>query len=140
MRKIWLLCAAMIATASPAFSQKNADTVKQAEVLYNGIQLNQQWPPVDGSPVRVPYLQSVPDRIPIRTGRQLFVDDFLIQSTDLVRVFHQAEKFSGNPVFKAETRYELDEKPDGTQSAVTYLGHGGVFYDPVPKEFKMFYS
>ncbi len=59
--------------------------------------------------------------IPIDLGRQLFVDDFLIESTDLKRVFHQAEKFAGNPVFRAETEVEK------SRNEVVYLGQGGVF-------------
>ncbi len=43
----------------------------------------------------VPYLQSPPSVIPIDVGRQLFVDDFLIEKTDLERTFHAAEKYSG---------------------------------------------
>ena len=40
-------------------------------------------------------------------GRQLFVDDFLIEKTDLKRTYHQAQKHPANPVFKAETAEEL---------------------------------
>ena len=43
--------------------------------------------------MEVPYLKQPPKTIPIDVGRQLFVDDFLIESTDMKRVFHQAEKF-----------------------------------------------
>ncbi|MDP4790826.1 MAG: hypothetical protein NWR99_03005, partial [Verrucomicrobiales bacterium] len=70
----------------------------------------------------------------IDVGRQLFVDDFLVESTDLKRVFHQAKKFGGNPVFRAET--EVEKK----RNEVVYLGQGGVFYDPADSLFKMFYT
>ena len=36
--------------------------------------------------------------IPINTGRQLFVDDFLIQSTTLTRTQHQPLMYPGNPI------------------------------------------
>ena len=60
------------------------------EVLYNGIELPSKWPPrrtaaeiKSGEPMRVPYLQHPPAVIPIDVGRQLFVDDFLIDRTTL---------------------------------------------------------
>ena len=64
------------------------------ENLYNGIVLPDKWPPDDMdpncyAPMPVPYLENIPDVIPIDVGRQLFVDDFLIQETTLRRVFHK---------------------------------------------------
>jgi|UniRef100_UPI003782D823 hypothetical protein len=117
------------------------------EKLYNGIVLPKVWPPEhydqdSAEPMPVPYVQHPPKVIPIDVGRQLFVDDFLIESSTLKRTFHTATKFSGNPVFKAETKHELGSSggAEGAQEAVTYLGHGGVFYDPSVKLFKMFYT
>src|SRR5690606_29941771 len=112
-------------------------------VLYNGIRLPDVWPPTtenpaDASPMRVPYLENPPEVIPINVGRQLFVDDFLIETTTLQRVFHRAKKYEGNPVFRPETPQELNEYHKN--SAVTYLGQGGVFYDPAEEIFKMFYT
>ncbi|WP_206366963.1 hypothetical protein [Sphingobacterium sp. SGG-5] len=112
-------------------------------VLYNGIRLPEIWPPqtqdpLDTSPMRIPYLENPPEIIPIDVGRQLFVDDFLIETSTLERVFHQAQKYEGNPVFYPETADELDEYHGN--SAVTYLGQGGVFYDPQDDLFKMFYT
>jgi len=37
----------------------------------------------------VPYLLDPPPLIPIDTGRQLLIDDFLIAETTLDRSFHQ---------------------------------------------------
>ncbi|MBV6497939.1 MAG: hypothetical protein CJBNEKGG_00153 [Prosthecobacter sp.] len=117
------------------------------EKLYNGIVLPKVWPPEhydqdSAEPMPAPYLQHPPKVIPVDVGRQLFVDDFLIERTTLKRSFHNAAKFSGNPVFKAETKHELAPAGggEGAQEAVTYLGHGGVFYDPSVKLFKMFYT
>lgn len=122
-------------------------TANDGERLYNGIVLPKAWPPAhydedSAEPMPVPYLQHPPKVIPIDVGRQLFVDDFVIESTTLTRTFHQAEKFAGNPVFRAETQHELAPSSggDGAQEAVTYLGHGGVFYDPEARLFKMFYT
>lgn len=109
------------------------------EVLYNGIVLPKVWPPehlrpASVEPMPVPWLEHPPKVIPIDVGRQLFVDDFLIESTDLQRVFHQAEKYGGNPVFRPETEEEMK------RNEVVYLGQGGVFYDPAETLFKMFYT
>lgn len=121
------------------------DSLPAGEVLYNGIRLPASWPPQPDDPasmvpMAVPYLSHAPAIIPIDVGRQLFVDDFLIAKTNLTRVFHQAEKYTGNPVFFPTTQYELSQKADGSQEAVCYLGHGGVFFDPREGVFKMFYT
>ena len=85
------------------------------ETLYNGIELPAQWPPVRTSeelknrePQPVPYLKNPPAVIPIDVGRQLFVDDFLIESTTLRRQFHLAEMHPGNPILKPETPAEME--------------------------------
>src|SRR5690554_6020865 len=70
-------------------------------LLYNGVRLPAIWPPQDQDPastlpMRVPYLENPPEIINIDVGRQLFVDDFLVEETTLDRVFHQAEKWEGN--------------------------------------------
>lgn len=116
------------------------------EKLYNGIVLPEVWPPqhldsADPEPMAVPYLQHPPKVISIDVGRQLFVDDFLIENSTLQRHFHQAKKYEGNPVFKAETMRELAPSPgwEPGEKATTFLGQGGVFYDPSEKLFKMFY-
>lgn len=116
------------------------------ERLYNGIVLPRAWPPdhfdpKSTEPMPVPYRQHPPSVIPIDLGRQLFVDDFLVESTTLKRTFHQAKKFAGNPVFKAETERELGPSTQGErgEEATTFLGQGGVFWDPAAKHFKMFH-
>jgi predicted neuraminidase len=123
----------------------NKATGPKPEKLYNGIELPDQWPPRYREPsdavMEVPYLNKKPKVIPIDLGRQLFVDDFLIEKTSLKRTFHQAKKFEGNPVFKAETERELGKSTQGEkgEEATTFTGQGGVFYDPSEKLFKMFY-
>ena len=116
-------------------------------ILYNGLELPYEWPPrhldpQSTDPMPVPYLHKLPKSLPVDVGRQLFVDDFLIEKTDLKRTFHQAQKFEGNPVFKAETTNELAASSSGErgQEATCYLGHGGVFFDPRDSVFKMFYT
>ncbi len=111
-----------------------------AEQLYNGIILPDQWPPKDQNPdsmqpMRVPYLEAPPDIIPIDSGRQLFVDDFLIDESWLSRAFHQPVKYQGNPVLFPETRYELNEQ----MAPTTIPKCGGVWYDGEARLFKMWY-
>jgi hypothetical protein len=64
------------------------------EVLYNGIRLQSPWPPFRRQLERElefpPYLQKPPAVIPIDVGRQLFVDDFLIEESNLDRSYHSA--------------------------------------------------
>ena len=83
------------------------------ETLYNGIILPETWPPQNVAeyspdPIPVPYLANPPAVIPIDLGRQLFVDDFLIESTSLTRVFGKPEIHPQSPVLTPETEEELD--------------------------------
>ncbi len=106
------------------------------EQLDNGIRLPELWPPdcpQSAEPMPVPYLVHPPEVLPIDVGRQLFVDDSLIEETGLRRTYHSAERYPGNPVYEPESRDELDRR------AAVYLGQGGVFFDPEDRRFKMFY-
>ena len=81
------------------------------ERLYNGIVLPEEWPPEDvdtrsDEPMPVPYLEAPPEVIPIDLGRQLFVDEFLIEETDLLHMYHLPEKYEGNPILRCETDLE----------------------------------
>lgn len=120
---------------------------RSPERLFNGIELPDVWPPRSRDPrsvepMEVPYLRRPPQVVPIDVGRQLFVDDFLIQETTLTRTFHRPEKFAGNPVFRAETPRELAGAVEGRtpQKATVYPGHGGLFYDPRDGVFTLFYT
>lgn len=115
--------------------------INPGELLYNGIQLPKVWPPQDMNPASynpmpVPYLKNPPAVILINVGRQLFVDDFLIESTDLKRIYHKAKKLETNPVFYPET--EMEQGPFGIPGASPK--DGGVWWDPKDKIFKMWYE
>ncbi len=104
-----------------------------AEVLYNGIRIEGVWPPqrtLSRAYRPVPYLEHPPEVVPIDVGRQLFVDDFLIQSTTLKRRFHQPRMHSANPVIRAglegQRRYAM-------------AFSDGIFYDPTMKLFRAWY-
>lgn len=81
-----------------------------------------------------PYLKSPPEIIDVSVGRQLFVDDFLIEKTDLTPEYHTAKKFEGNPILFPEAPWEKEESP------VACPKSGGVFYDEEEKIFKMWYE
>ena len=110
------------------------------ERLYNNIQLPDVWPPKNkettlDQPLEVPYLSQKPDTIDIRVGRQLFVDDFLIAETDLVRVEGKPET-QPQPLLQPETEMELNS---GYCTCACPF-NGGVFYDPQSAAYKMWYQ
>jgi hypothetical protein len=117
------------------------------EVLYNGIELPSPWPPrikefrpADKTDPAVPhYLQKPPALIPIDVGRQLFVDDFLIDSTTLRRSLHKLEPYSGNPILKPDQPWESEGKYKELRGPYAMPFSDGVWYDPKAKCFKMWY-
>lgn len=111
-----------------------------AETLPNGIVLPDQWPPRAQDPrsrvpMPVPYLKTPPEVIPIDVGRQLFVDDFLIQRTTLTRQYHRAKKHERNPILKAAT--ELEKNNGFRPGACPHSG--GVWFDHREGLYKMWY-
>jgi hypothetical protein len=111
------------------------------ERLYNGIVLPAEWPPADldprdAAPMPVPYLDCPPKVIPIDIGRQLLVDDFLVATSTLARVFHLPKKYAGNPILRPETALELN----GEKNDAAVPKSGGVWWDPAAKSFKMWYE
>src|SRR5690554_6022183 len=103
---------------------------KEPELLYNGIILPKPWPPPNRSgsdyePMQIPYLSTPPSVIPVDVGRQLFVDDFLIEKTDLDRIFHKPEKYKGNPIFKPQTKLENGRRG----LPVACPKDGGIWWD-----------
>ena len=115
--------------------------------LYNGIRLAQPWPPnrpsFPSAPADPPYLVDPPEVIPIDVGRQLFVDDFLIEETSLERTFHRAEYHPASPVLRPtkawEKRDEYAERTKTRSNPAAMVFSDGVFYDPDAKLFKMWY-
>ncbi|MDA3924257.1 MAG: glycosyl hydrolase family 32 [Kiritimatiellae bacterium] len=113
------------------------------ETLYNGIVLEKD--PRDRTdmashgerPLPVPYLDHPPEIIPIDIGRQLLVDDFLVESTTLERRWHKAVKRGDNPVMKPVTDLELGVKSGHPPMAAPFSG--GVWYDGTEKLFKVWY-
>ena len=131
-----LIVLILIAAGSPARSAEEAGTPR--ETLYNGIRLPYPWPPQHGEfifdPQIPPYLISQPAIIGIDTGRQLFVDDFLIERSTLRRTFHAAEYHPANPVLRPDKEWE---KSGNYPTAMPYVD--GVYHDPRDNLFKMWY-
>ncbi|GAA0473322.1 hypothetical protein [Alkalibacterium indicireducens] len=107
--------------------------------LYNNIKLPEEWPPkyeeqnLD-EPLKVPYLENKQEIINIDTGRQLFVDDFLIEDTNLKRSFPKPE-VSKESIFKPETPLELN----GGYNPCATPFNDGIFFDEEENKFKMWY-
>ena len=114
------------------------------ETLYNGIVLPDPWPPrmaaLTREPLQAPYLEKPPEVIPIDVGRQLFVDDFLIERTTLKRTYHRPEYHPDNPILSPDKPWECE---DAARAAAPFSD--GVFYDHKDKPaaagklFKMWY-
>jgi hypothetical protein len=83
----------------------------------------------------VPYLADPPAVIPIDIGRQLFVDDFLIESTTLVRRWHYPEPCPANPVLTFDREWE---KIGAAPMAAPFSD--GVWFDPQDSLFKLWYA
>ena len=128
------------ATAGVDIPEK-PDRETKGELLYNGIQLPKEWPPRDinprdTEPMRVPYLESPPAVIPIDVGRQLLIDDFLVEKTDLTRSYHRPTKYEGNPILKPETDLELNRP----KNAIACPKSGGLWWNPSLQQFQLWYE
>lgn len=136
--------------------------MESSELLHNGIRLVGDWPPRtlnqdSRAPMPVPYLVSPPEVIPIDVGRQLFVDDFLISSSTLERIYHRPLYHPSNPVLSFEEPWELLDNPkSGLRADIdedhtvaeqgTIAGKAmaapfsdGMWYDPADSKFKLWY-
>lgn len=112
----------------------------QQNELPNGIKLPAEWPPRYAEPTKaqdmpVPYLTNKPAVIPINLGRQLFVDNFLISSTNLTQVAHAPKFYEGNPVLQPTEDYE--KTIEGAPYAAPFSD--GIWYDEKEGKFKMWY-
>jgi len=133
--------AASFALPMPAFARQRSGT------LYNGITLGRPWPPdwkyPDEHPTRPPYLTNRPAVVPIDVGRQLFVDDFLIEQTTMSRTFHKAKYHAANPILRPEGQWETyDDVAARTKrpyNPTAMVFSDGVFFDPKDRLFKMWY-
>ncbi len=119
------------------------------EKLYNNILIDEEnFPPktIDDesrSCIEIPYLKRKPQVINIAVGRQLFVDNFLIEDTDLKREEHRPVPYENNPIFKAVTPWEKGEVThyyEHIRPAASILFSGGMWYDGKIKKHRMWYQ
>ena len=86
-----------------------------------------------GDEVVAPWLAGAsrpPAVVDIDVGRQLFVDDYIVESSTLERKFHRPIYHPQSPVLRPDAPWE------GTQ-AIPFSD--GVWYDPADELFKMWY-
>jgi hypothetical protein len=118
-------------------------TIAPAETLCNGIELPEAWPPrikeLSMEPGVPPYLKAPPAVIPIDVGRQLFVDDFLIEQTTLKRTFHAARCHPASPLLVPDRPWEQKGDWRGYIGPHAMPFSDGVWYDPKDRLFKMWY-
>ncbi len=130
--------------AAPAFARGQSPA---RETLYNGITLPSPWPPrraqLSNAPQRPPYLVQPPEVINIDVGRQLFVDDFLVEESALHRTFHQAAYHPANPILTPERDWEMRDPHAAltgmAPSPSAMVFSDGVFFDPADRVFKLWY-
>jgi len=117
--------------------------ITPSETLYNGIELPKEWPPhvkeLSMDPSLPPYITAPPAVIPIDVGRQLFVDDFLIERTTLKRTFHTATYHPASPVLVADKPWEEKGKIRDYIGRHAMPFSDGVWYDAKEKRYKMWY-
>lgn len=116
-----------------------ASSAFAGETLYNGIVLPDAWPPIVTDLTRAPlaeppYLKQPPKMIPVNVGRQLFVDDFLIENTTLKRTHHLAKYHEASPVFGPDKPWE----GKGSRARAGVFSDG-VWYDTKDGLFKAWY-
>ena len=137
---------AIVAGFDPASAVRQPDPAS-LETLYNGVTLPRD--PHDRTdmtayrtyPLPVPYLDHPPAVISVDVGRQLFVDDFLVEGTSMVRTWHKPQKDARNPVMKPETDLEkgrLSGRGHPTEAMAAPFS-GGVWYDGTDGLFKCWY-
>jgi hypothetical protein len=144
-RRDFLKAAAASALWRPSLHAQDGAAARVT--LPNGIVLPHPWPPRRGEWIGVaeqpPYLASPPAVITIDSGRQLFVDDFLVESSALYREFHAATYYDGNPVLTPERAWEREDAHarlagyPPSPSAMVFSD--GVFFDARDRLFKMWY-
>lgn len=120
-------------------AQSNQATTTVTTIEANGIRIPSLWHPRDGNnevrrSMDIPYLKSIPSVIPINIGRQLFVDDFLIEKTTLTRINYQPKYYTGNPILKPDKPWEWNKT--GPYAAPF---SDGVWFDEKTKKYKIWY-
>lgn len=118
--------------------------IAQTKEGSNGVCLSEIWPPkrssvydLENGMDSIPYLMDNKKTVvTINVGRQLFVDDFLIDSTNLVRIHHYPQFYANNPIIKPDKEWE-NIRTYGAAFAAPFSD--GIWYDEEEQKFKMWY-
>ena len=81
------------------------------EKLYNNIILPDNFAEKKSDALNVPYLRNPPEVIDVSIGRQLFVDDFLVEETELKQEYHKAKKLKLIRYFVLKNSGKLNNLP-----------------------------
>eukprot|EP00039_Didymoeca_costata_P012720 m.184797 g.184797 ORF g.184797 m.184797 type:complete len:589 (+) comp15563_c0_seq7:156-1922(+) len=118
------------------------------ELLFNGICLPKQWPPRiyhSHDPPLPSYLTNKPPLINVTIGRQLFVDDFLIDKSmtkGVAITYHNATyRDDVNPVLRPTENWENVSHGTDPYPLFAFASpfSGGLFWDPLDSLYKMWY-
>lgn len=91
--------------------------------------------PASDTILPVPYLEAETEPLTLEQGRQLFVDDYLIDWSTFRRIWHPAREYRYNPVLEPETEMELDHG----EAPMAAPFNDGLWYDPQDKLYKLYY-
>lgn len=142
-RSLFVVVLTALCTCAQRGHGQRSATPAADETLYNGIVLARDprnrtdMTAFGEAPLPVPYLVTPPAVIPIDTGRQLLVDDFLIEHTTLQRRWHKPVKDARNPVMQPET--DLEKGAANGHGPMAAPFSGGVWYDARDALFKTWY-
>ena len=151
MGLLLLTAPALAPAAAGGAAEPAADSQCAGQLLYNNVCLPKEWPPrgpISKVPVTPGYLTNPPATINIDVGRQLFVDDFLLdsaRSTGVHRVHHNATyRDESNPVLSPTEPWEgaVGKTPPGMPFAEYGFASafsGGLWWDPAAGIYKMWY-
>ena len=82
-------------------------------------------------------LAETPLPIDIDLGRQLFVDDHLVEKSEgVTRIFPKPVKYEGNPILRPETELE---RHGGLAASARPCG-GGIWWDPTARVYRYWYE
>jgi hypothetical protein len=117
----------------------NAQMSVETKTLVNGVEVSKDWPPeyignIQRKSLPVPYLNIPQETIPIDGGRQLFVDNFLIESTNLRSIQHIPKFSNRNPVLTPDREWEYNSS--GPFAAPF---SDGIWFDEIDDKYKMWY-
>ncbi len=133
--KYIILC---LLCVSLAFQNSKAQLKSKTKTLLNGVEVKDIWPPetnkeTERKEMPVPYLQKRQKVIPVNVGRQLFVDSFLIDATNLDVIYHKPI-YSQHPVLEPDKEWEMTA---GGPYASPFSD--GIWYDENENKYKMWY-